>query len=105
MIPGVAPVPVLRASMSILAAIHPLDGGPRPETVATGTASYSDIVFGMFAICGYRFSPRIAFPCRCGGAAALPRPGPTGPRTLSAADEDDARGHGPPPPNVPPAAR
>ena len=24
------------------------------------TASYSDIVFGLFAICGYQFSPRIA---------------------------------------------
>ncbi len=32
----------------------------RPEQVITDTASYSDIVFGLFAICGYQFSPRIA---------------------------------------------
>jgi hypothetical protein len=30
------------------------------EQVITDTASYSDIVFGLFAICGYQFSPRIA---------------------------------------------
>lgn len=41
-------------------AIFNLDGGPKPETVITDTGSYSDIVFGLFAICGYQFSPRIA---------------------------------------------
>jgi TnpA family transposase len=50
----------LRDSLFILDAIHNRDGGPRPEIVITDTASYSDIVFGLFAICGYRFSPRIA---------------------------------------------
>jgi TnpA family transposase len=50
----------LRDSLFILDAIHNLDGGDRPETVITDTASYSDIVFGLFAICGYQFSPRIA---------------------------------------------
>ncbi|MGW0449786.1 Tn3 family transposase [Streptosporangium sandarakinum] len=50
----------LRDSLFILDAIFNLDGGPRPETVVTDTASYSDIVFGLFAICGYQFSPRIA---------------------------------------------
>ncbi|MBG0823619.1 Tn3 family transposase [Planomonospora sp. ID91781] len=50
----------LRDSLFILDAIHTLDGGLRPETVVTDTASYSDIVFGLFAICGYQFSPRIA---------------------------------------------
>ncbi|MER6528825.1 Tn3 family transposase [Streptomyces sp. NPDC001508] len=30
------------------------------SAVITDAASYSDIVFGLFAICGYRFSPRIA---------------------------------------------
>ena len=37
-----------------------LDAGPKPEMVATDTASYSDIVFGLFRMLGYRFSPRIA---------------------------------------------
>jgi TnpA family transposase len=50
----------LRDSLFILDAIFNLDGGPKPETVVTDTASYSDIVFGLFAICGYQFSPRIA---------------------------------------------
>ncbi|GAA0838223.1 hypothetical protein GCM10009525_47670 [Streptosporangium amethystogenes subsp. fukuiense] len=50
----------LRDSLFILDAIHNLDGGPRPETIITDTSSYSDLVFGLFAICGYQFSPRIA---------------------------------------------
>ena len=37
-----------------------LDAGPKPEMIATDTASYSDIVFGLFRLLGYRFSPRIA---------------------------------------------
>lgn len=55
MVPG-----TLRGSLFILDAILTVDGGPRPETVVTDTASYSDIVFGVFAICGYQFPPRIA---------------------------------------------
>lgn len=35
-----------------------LDGGVKPEMVATDNASYSDIVFGIFKILGYNFSPR-----------------------------------------------
>ena len=49
--------PTLRDSLFILDAIHTLDGGQRPETVITDTASYSDIVFGLFAICGYQCLP------------------------------------------------
>jgi TnpA family transposase len=50
----------LRDSLFILDAIHNRDGGPKPETVIADTASYSDIVFGLFAICGYQFSPLLA---------------------------------------------
>ncbi len=50
----------IRDSLFILDAIHNLDVPQRPEVVITDTASYSDIVFGLFAICGYQFSPRIA---------------------------------------------
>lgn len=35
-----------------------LDGGVKPEMVATDNASYSDTVFGIFKMLGYRFSPR-----------------------------------------------
>ncbi len=50
----------VRDSLYILDAIHNLDVPDCPEQVITDTASYSDIVFGLFAICGYQFSPRIA---------------------------------------------
>ncbi|WP_052852705.1 Tn3 family transposase [Streptomyces avicenniae] len=57
---GVVVPGTLRDSLFILDAIHARDGGPKSETLITDTASYSDIVFGLFAICGYQFSPRIA---------------------------------------------
>jgi len=50
----------VRDSLHILDLVLNLEGGPRPEVVVTDTASYSDIVFGLFRILGYQFSPRIA---------------------------------------------
>lgn len=50
----------LRDWLGILNAVFNLDGPIRPEIVITDTGPYSDLVFGLFAICGYRFSPRIA---------------------------------------------
>lgn len=47
-----------RDSLHILDAMLNLDGGVKPEMVATDNASYSDIVFGIFKILGYNFSPR-----------------------------------------------
>ncbi len=38
--------------------LHILDGGVKPEMGATDNASYSDMVFGLFKILGYNFSPR-----------------------------------------------
>jgi TnpA family transposase len=49
-----------RDSLHILDTLLNLDAGPKPEMVTTDTASYSDIVFGLFRLLGYRFSPRIA---------------------------------------------
>lgn len=51
----------VRDSLHILDALLNLDAGPRPEMITTDTASYSDIVFGLFRLLGYRFSPRIAY--------------------------------------------
>lgn len=48
-----------RDSLHILDALLNLDGGVKPEMVATDNASYSDMVFGLFKILGYHFSPRI----------------------------------------------
>lgn len=47
-----------RDSPHVLDALLNLDGGVKPETVATENASYSDIVFGIFGILSYNFSPR-----------------------------------------------
>ncbi len=47
-----------RDSLFILDALLNLDGGVKPEMVATDNASYSDMVFGIFKLLGYRFSPR-----------------------------------------------
>ncbi|WP_035952069.1 Tn3 family transposase [Parafrankia sp. EUN1f] len=49
-----------RDSLHILDVLLNLDAGPKPEVVATDEASYSDLVFGVFRLLGYRFSPRIA---------------------------------------------
>ncbi len=58
---GAVVVPgTVRDSLHILDTLLNLDAGPKPEMVATDTASYSDIVFGLFRLLGYRFSPRIA---------------------------------------------
>ncbi len=32
----------------------------QPQEIMTDTASYSDVVFGLFSLLGYRFSPRLA---------------------------------------------
>ncbi len=42
-----------RDSLHILDALLNLDGGVKPEMVATDNASYSDMVFGLFKILGY----------------------------------------------------
>ncbi len=50
----------MRDPLYILNVLLNLGGGPKPELVATDNASYSDIVFGLFRLLGYQFSPRIA---------------------------------------------
>ncbi|HEX2819789.1 MAG TPA: Tn3 family transposase [Streptosporangiaceae bacterium] len=50
----------LRDSLFILDAIHRLDAIEHPEVITTDQGSYSDIVYGLFAICGYQFAPRHA---------------------------------------------
>lgn len=48
----------VRDSLFILDALLNLDGGVKPEMIATDHASYSDAVFGLFKMLGYRFAPR-----------------------------------------------
>ena len=47
----------MRDSLHVLDVLLGRDGGPTPEIIATDTASYSDIVFGLFRLLGYQFSP------------------------------------------------
>jgi TnpA family transposase len=48
----------VRDSLFILDALLNLDGGVKPDMIATDHASYSDAVFGLFKMLGYRFAPR-----------------------------------------------
>jgi TnpA family transposase len=47
-----------RDSLFILDTLLNLDGEVKPEMVTTDNASYSDMVFGIFKMLGYRFAPR-----------------------------------------------
>jgi len=57
---GVVVTGTIRDSMHVLDVILGRDGGPPPQMIVTDTASYSDIVFGLFRLLGYQFSPRLA---------------------------------------------
>ncbi|MDQ6899618.1 MAG: Tn3 family transposase, partial [Candidatus Dormibacteraeota bacterium] len=58
---GAVVVPgTVRDSLYILDTLLNVDVGSRPEMVVTDTASYSDMVFGLFRLLGYQFSPRLA---------------------------------------------
>lgn len=50
----------LRDSMFILALLLDQETDLEPVEIMTDTAAYSDIVFGLFWLLGYQFSPRIA---------------------------------------------
>ena len=71
---GIVMPGTLRDSLCILDAVFNLDGPVRPEIVITDTGSDSDLVFGLFAICGYQFSPRIADISDAGCGASTPPP-------------------------------
>jgi TnpA family transposase len=50
----------IRDSIFILNGLLEQETNLRPTEVMTDTASYSDLVFGLFRLLGYQFSPRIA---------------------------------------------
>jgi TnpA family transposase len=50
----------LRDSLVILAGLLNQETKLRPTELMTDTASYSDVVFGLFHLLGYQFSPRLA---------------------------------------------
>ena len=50
----------LRDSLVLLAVLLEQETDLRPAQVITDTGAYSDVVFGLFRLLGYRFSPRLA---------------------------------------------
>ena len=70
----------LRDSLFILALLLNQETNLEPVEVMTDTAAYSDIIFGLFWLLGYQFSPRLAdlgearpCTCRCDHAHPLRR--------------------------------
>ncbi len=49
-----------RDSLHVLDVLYDRDGGKRPETVVTDTASYSDIVYGLLTLTGFNYAPQLA---------------------------------------------
>jgi TnpA family transposase len=55
------PVPgTLRDSLIVLAVVLEQQTELRPTQIMTDTGAYSDVVFGLFRLLGYRFCPRLA---------------------------------------------
>lgn len=55
------PIPgTLRDSLSLLAVVLDQQTELQPAMIMTDTGAYSDVVFGLFRLLGYRFSPRLA---------------------------------------------
>jgi TnpA family transposase len=50
----------LRDSLVLLSVVLEQETELRPTQIMTDTGAYSDIVFGLFRLLGYRFSPRLA---------------------------------------------
>ncbi|MEO9031171.1 MAG: Tn3 family transposase [Ktedonobacteraceae bacterium] len=50
----------IRDSLFVLEGLLHQETSLRPKELMTDTASYSDIIFGLFHVLGYQFSPRLA---------------------------------------------
>jgi TnpA family transposase len=50
----------LRDSLVVLEGLLNQETGLHPRELMTDTASYSDVIFGLFHVLGYQFSPRLA---------------------------------------------
>lgn len=57
---GLVVTGTLRDSLVVLVGLLEQQTGLRPRELMTDTAGYSDIVFGLFWLLGYQFSPRLA---------------------------------------------
>nr|WP_234043047.1 transposase [Streptomyces marianii] len=61
-----------RDSPYVLDALYDRDGGERPETIVTDTASYSGVVFGLLTLAGFAYAPQrtVCRTRRCGTSTA-----------------------------------
>ena len=50
----------LRDSLRLLEGVLDQQTGLHPQEIMTDTAGYSDLIFGLFGLLGYQFSPRLA---------------------------------------------
>ncbi len=50
----------LRDSLVVLEGLLEQTSGLHPHEIMTDTAGYSDLIFGLFGLLGYQFSPRLA---------------------------------------------
>jgi hypothetical protein len=57
---GIAVPGTLRDSLVLLAVVLEQQTELQPIQIMTDTGAYSDVVFGLFRLLGYRFSPRLA---------------------------------------------
>ena len=57
---GIAVPGTLRDSLVLLGLLLEQETPLEPQEIMTDTAAYSDVVFGLFWLLGYRFSPRLA---------------------------------------------
>jgi TnpA family transposase len=57
---GIVVPGTLRDSLVLLAVVLEQQTELNPTEIMTDTGAYTDVVFGLFRLLGYRFSPRIA---------------------------------------------
>src|SRR5216684_3112143 len=57
---GITVPGTLRDSLVLLAVVLEQQTELQPTQIMTDTGAYSDVVFGLFRLLGYRFSPRLA---------------------------------------------
>lgn len=57
---GITVPGTLRDSLILLAVVLEQETELQPTRIMTDTGAYSDVVFGLFRLLGYRFSPRLA---------------------------------------------
>lgn len=57
---GITVPGTLRDSLTLLALVIDQQTELQPTRIMTDTGAYSDVVFGLFRLLGYRFSPRLA---------------------------------------------